>query len=370
MATTRDYYDILEVQRGASAEEIKRSYRKLAMQYHPDRNPGNATADAQFRELNEAYGVLSDPGKRNQYDTFGRAGGGAAGFADAFSGAGFGDIFDMFFGNQGGTRARTGPRRGNDLRYSLRLTFKEAVFGVQKDIDVPRHDSCATCSGSGAAPGSSPLRCPECNGQGQVRRMSRSIFGQVVNVITCPRCQGEGEVVESPCTTCRGSGRTEVRKRLRVNVPAGVDDGDQVRLNNEGEVGNRGGGHGDLYVAITVEPYPELRRNGRDVYFDLGVSFAQAALGDTIEVPTVDGPVQLEVPGGTQYGTQLRLQGRGVPHVRTGRRGDQIVLVHVVTPTKLTGDQRKALDQLGGVTGKPTPAPKNLLDRLRDSLGI
>ncbi len=369
MATTGDYYDILEVERGASPEEIKRSFRKLAMRYHPDKNPGDATAEARFKEVNEAYAVLSDPGKRSQYDTFGRVGG-AGGFADAFAGAGFGDIFDMFFGGQGGVRARNGPRRGSDLRLGLRLTFEEAVFGVQKEIEVPRHDACATCNGSGAAPGSSPVRCPECNGQGQVRRMARSIFGQVVNVATCPRCRGEGQVVEYPCATCQGSGRTEVRKELMVSVPAGVDEGDQVRLPNEGEAGPRGGGHGDLYVAISVQPHAELRRNGRDVYYDLGVSFAQAALGDTIKVPTVEGAVALEVPAGTQYGTQLRLQGRGVPHVRTGRRGDQIVIVHVITPTKLTGEQRRAMDQLGGVTGQPTRPPKNLLDRLRDSLGI
>jgi molecular chaperone DnaJ len=370
MATTRDYYEILEVQRGASGEDIKRSFRKLAMQYHPDRNPGDAVAEARFRELNEAYAVLSDPSKRNQYDTFGRVGGGAGGFAEAFAGSGFGDIFDMFFGAQGGGRPRTGPRRGSDLRFGLRLTFEEAVFGVEKEIEVPRHDTCATCSGSGAAAGSSPVRCPECDGRGQVQRMQRSIFGQVVNVATCPRCQGEGEVVESPCATCRGTGRTEVRKKLSVKVPGGVDEGDQVRLPNEGEVGTRGGGHGDLYVAVSVAPHPELRRHGRDIYYDLGVGFAQAALGDSIEIPTVDGKVQLEVPAGTQYGTQLRLQGRGVPHVRTGRRGDQIVVVHVITPTKLTAEQRKSMQNLGGVTGQPTAAPKNLLDRLRDSLGI
>jgi molecular chaperone DnaJ len=374
MATTRDYYEVLEVKRTASSEEIKTSFRKLAMKYHPDKNPGDSVAEARFRELNEAYAVLSDPTKRNQYDTYGAvpgmSGGGPAGFAEAFAGAGFGDIFDMFFGGQGGGRVRTGPRRGADLRFGLRLTFEEAVFGAQKEIEVPRHDTCATCSGSGAAPGTSPVTCSECNGQGQVQRMSRSIFGQVVNVATCPRCQGAGEVVETPCTTCNGSGRTEVRKKLQVRVPAGVDDGDQVRLPNEGEVGTRGGGHGDLYVAISVSPHAELRRHGRDIYFDLGVGFAQAALGDNIQVPTVDGPVQLTVPAGTQYGTQLRLQGRGVPHVRTGRRGDQIVLVHVVTPTKLTADQRRALNELGGVTGQPTQAPKNLLDRLRDSLGI
>ena len=369
MATTRDYYDILEVERGASQDEIKKSFRRLAMQYHPDRNPGDTAAEAQFRELAEAYEVLSDPGKRSQYDTYGRVGG-AGGFAETFAGAGFGDLFDMFFGGQGGGRVRTGPRRGSDLRYGLTLTFEEAVFGTEKDIDVPRQESCATCSGSGAAPGTSPIRCPDCNGAGQVRHMARSVFGQVVNVTTCPRCRGEGEVVETPCATCRGVGLTDARKMLRVSVPAGVDDGDQIRLPGEGQAGARGGPHGDLYVALNVHPHAELRRSGTDLFYDLGVAFSQAALGDTIQVPTVDGPVQLEVPAGTQYGTKLRLQGRGVPHVRTGRRGDQIVLVHVITPTKLTAEQRQALDLLGGRTGQPASTPKNLLDKLRDSLGI
>ncbi|MEA2646886.1 MAG: molecular chaperone DnaJ [Chloroflexota bacterium] len=371
MATTRDYYDLLEVERGASQEEIKKSFRKLAMRYHPDRNPGDDAAEAHFKELNEAYEVLSDPGKRSQYDTYGRvAGRGGGGFEQAFAGAGFGDIFDMFFGGQGGGRQRTGPRRGSDLRYGLQLDFEEAVFGVEKEIDVPRLDTCTVCSGSGAAAGKSPVRCPDCNGSGQVRRVSQSIFGQVVNVAACPRCRGEGEVIEDPCPTCHGRGRLEVSKKLRVRVPPGVDDGDQVRLTGEGEAGLKGGGYGDLYVAMDVRPHPVLRRSGRDVYYDLGVSFPQAALGDSIEVPTVDGPVKLDIPAGTQYGTKLRLQGRGIPHVRTGRRGDQIVVVHVITPTKLSGPERKALESLTGRDGLPTEAPKGLLDRLRDSLGI
>ena len=369
MATTRDYYEVLEVARGASQEEIKRSFRKLAMKYHPDRNPGDAAAERSFKELNEAYEVLSDPNKRDQYDTFGRVGGGA-GFGDAFSGAGFGDLFDMFFGGQGGGRQRGGPRRGGDLRYGLGLKFEEAVFGVEKEIRVPRRDVCTVCSGTGAEPGTSPTRCPDCGGQGQVRRVAQSVFGQVVNVVTCPRCRGEGELIEHPCTSCQGSGRVQSSKTLKVTIPAGVDDGDQIRLSGEGEAGTRGGGYGDLYVAITVEAHPVLRRQGRDIYYDLGVNFTQAALGDSIEVPTVDGPVTLDVPAGTQYGTRLRLGGRGVPHVRSSRRGDEIVIVHVITPTKLSTEQKKGLEALGGKTGLPTEAPKNVFDRLRDSLGI
>jgi len=373
MATTRDYYDILEVNRTASGEEIKKSFRQLAMKYHPDRNPGDPDAESRFKEASEAYEVLSDPQKRSQYDRFGAVpgfgGGGQAGFG-GFQSAGFGDIFDMFFGGQGGGGGRPGPRRGSDLRYSLEIDFTEAVFGVEKDIEVPRQATCQACSGSGSEPGKSPVRCTECNGAGQVRRVSQSFFGQVVNVAACPRCRGEGEVVESPCPTCHGSARVETRKTLRVKVPAGVDEGDQIRLTGEGEAGVKGGAYGDLYVAFTVRPHPELRRVGRDVFYDLGVGFAQAALGDTIDVPTVDGSFKLELAPGTQYGTKVRIAGHGVPHVRTGRRGDQIVVVHVVTPTKLTGEQKKALEVLGGRTGLPTAAPKGILDRLKDSLGL
>jgi molecular chaperone DnaJ len=369
MATTRDYYDVLGVGRQASPDEIKRAYRKLAMQHHPDRNPGSAEAEARFKELSEAYEILSDPGKRSQYDTFGRVGAGAGGFGDMFGG-GFGDVFEMFFGQQAGGRRAAGPRRGPDLRFHLQLSFEEAVFGVEKDIDVPRQDTCPECAGSRAAKGTSPVRCPDCGGAGQVRRVAQSVFGQVVNVATCARCRGEGEIVDSPCPACGGAGRVHTSKRIRVQVPAGIDEGNQIRLNGEGEAGHRGGGYGDLYVAVGVGSHQVLRRNGRDIYYDLGVSFAQAALGDSIEVPTVDGPVRLELPEGTQYGTRLRIQGHGVPHVRTGRRGDQIVVVHVITPTRLTAGERKALDSLGGRTGLPAQAPKGILDKLKDSLGL
>jgi molecular chaperone DnaJ len=368
VAVTRDYYEVLGVERSASEDQIKRAYRKLAMEHHPDRNPGNADAEARFREVSEAYAVLSDPEKRSQFDTYGRVGG-MGGFGDAFAGTGFGDIFDMFFGERPGRRP-AGPRRGPDLRAGLVVDFEEAVFGAEKEMDVPRWEHCRTCDGSGAAAGSQPVRCSDCGGSGQVRRVSQSIFGQVVNVATCPRCRGEGEIVETPCATCGGGGRVQATKTLRVNVPAGVDDGDQIRLSGEGEAGVKGGGYGDLYVVIQVRPHPVLRRAGRDIYYDLGVSFAQAALGDTIEVPTVDGPLKLDVPAGTQYGTRLRLPGRGVPHVRTGRRGDEIVIVHIITPTKLTPEQRQAIDTLGGRTGKPAEPPRGFFDRLRESLGL
>jgi molecular chaperone DnaJ len=372
LAATRDYYEVLEVSRTASGDEIKKAFRKLAMKWHPDRNPGDAEAERRFKECSEAYEVLSDPQKRNQYDTFGAVPGmGGGGFpGGGFQSAGFGDIFDMFFGGQGRGGGRPGPRRGSDLRYTLELEFNEAIFGVERDIEIPRQDVCSTCSGNGSEPGKSLTRCAECSGTGQVRRVSQSFLGQVVNVGTCPRCRGEGELVEHPCVTCHGAGRVESRKMLRVKVPAGVDNGDQIRLTGEGEAGVKGGGYGDLYVAMAVRSHPDLRRNGRDIYYDLGVGFGQAALGDSIEVPTVDGPVKLELPAGTQYGSRLRIAGHGVPHVRTGRRGDQIVVVHVLTPTKLSAEERKALEVLGGRTGLPTAAPKGLFDKLKDSLGL
>jgi len=366
VAVTRDYYEVLGVGRDASQDDIKKAFRKLAMQHHPDRNPGDSAAEARFKEASEAYEVLSDPDRRRQYDTFGHAGPGMGGF----QAAGFGDIFDMFFGAQAGSRRRAGPRRGSDLRVGMQLAFEEAVFGVEREIEVPRRDTCSACGGNGAEPGTSPVTCPECGGQGQVRRVAQSIFGQVVNVVPCGRCGGEGEIVQSPCHACNGAGRVQASRRLKVKIPAGVDDGDQVRLPGEGEAGMKGGGYGDLYVAVSVRPHPVLRRMGRDIYYDLGVNFAQAALGDSIEVPTVDGAVKLDLPPGTQYGTRLRVQGRGVPHVRSGRRGDQIVVVHVVTPTNLTAEQKKAMEALGGRTGLPTAAPKGFLDRLRESLGL
>jgi molecular chaperone DnaJ len=368
LATTRDYYEVLEVSRTASGEEIKKAFRKLAMKWHPDRNPSDPEAERRFKEASEAYEVLSDPQKRSQYDTYGAVPG--MGGGGGFQPAGFGDIFDMFFGGQGRAGARPGPRRGSDLRYTLELEFQEAVFGVERDIEVPRPDTCKTCSGSGSEPGKRLTQCPDCRGSGQVRRVSQSFLGQVVNVGTCPRCRGDGELVEHPCPDCHGGGRVESRKSLRVKVPAGVDDGDQIRLSGEGEAGIKGGGYGDLYVAMSVRPHPELRRNGRDIYYDLGVGFGQAALGDSIQVPTVDGQVKLELPAGTQYGTHLRIAGHGVPHVRTGRRGDQIVVVHVLTPTRLSAPEREALEVLGGRTGLPTAAPKGLFDKLKDSLGL
>src|SRR2546425_4153775 len=371
MAIKRDYYEVLGVSRTASAEELKRAYRKLALQFHPDRNPSDPQAEARFKEINEAYEVLSDQSKRQRYATFGLPARGMPGFD--FGGAGCGginDIFDMFFGAAAAGRGRTGPRRGSDLRLDLRLTFEEAVFGVERELTIPRAEACQACHGSGAESGTSPQTCPQCRGSGQVRRATQSIFGQIVNVASCPRCNGEGKVIERPCKSCGGSGHRPGEKKVRVNIPAGVDSGSQIRLTGEGEVGPRGGAAGDLYIVIQVKPHPVLKRNGTDIVYELPLSVAQAALGDTVEIPTVDGPERIEIPPGTQYGKLLRIHGRGIPHLRSGRRGDQVVYVRVVIPTNLTEEQKHALHQLGGVSGKPQHIEKGFFDRFKQVIGF
>lgn len=371
MAIKRDYYEVLGVGRNATAEELKRAYRKLALQYHPDRNPNDPQAESRFKEVNEAYEVLSDQSKRQRYDSFGHAGTqGMPGFD--FGGAGFGginDIFDMFFGATG-ARARSGPRRGSDLRLDLRLTFEEAVFGVERELTIPRAEACDACQGSGAQAGTSPQTCPQCRGSGQVRRATQSIFGQIVNVTSCPRCGGEGRVIERPCRKCNGSGHLPGEKKVRVNIPAGVDGGSQIRLPGEGEAGPRNGVAGDLYIVIQVKPHAVLKRNGTDVVYELPLSVSQAALGDTVEIPTVDGPDRIEIPAGTQYGKIIRIHGRGVPHLRSGRRGDQLVYVRVVIPTNLTQEQKNAFSQLGGVTGKPQHIEKGFFDKFKHAIGL
>lgn len=369
MATAkRDYYEVLGVERRCTPEELKKAYRKLAMQYHPDRNPGDPQAEERFKEVGEAYAVLSDTQKRQQYDAFGHSMNGAPDF-----GAGFGfesafDLFDMFFGGGGGRRrSRTGPQRGADLRMGLSVNLHDVVYGSKRTLDVPRAESCPECSGSGAAPGTSPVTCSQCQGQGQVRRAMQSIFGQVVNVTACPRCQGEGRIVESPCRHCRGTGRVQARHQIEVSIPPGIDEGVQLRVAAEGEAGPRGGPPGDLFLAFEVEAHPHLARRGQDLVYELAVSVPQAVLGDRITVPTIDGEHELELPAGTQPGRVLKISGIGVPHVRTGRRGDQLCVVHVVVPTHLSGAERKLYEQLGGRTGRPAEVRRGFFDHLRDA---
>ena len=346
MATTeRDYYVILGVERNASDAEIKRAYRKLAQQWHPDVNSDPAAHD-RFTEINEAYQVLSDPDRRGRYDTFGHAGLGGSGGAGFEGFGGFSDIFDAFFGGSAGAAsARRGrPQPGADLRYDLRITFEEAVKGTDKQIEFSVLQRCETCSGSGAAPGTEAIVCTQCNGRGEVRSIRQTMLGQMVNVTACPRCRGEGRVVELPCDTCRGDGRTERRRTLQVSIPAGIDEGHQIRLSNEGEVGPRGGPAGSLYVAVHVQPHPSLKREGTELFYEAGISIAQAALGTRITVPTVDGSEEVEIKPGTQPDTEIRLRGKGVPHLRrSGARGDLHVLVDVVVPTKLSRKGRELL---------------------------
>jgi molecular chaperone DnaJ len=371
MAIKRDYYEVLGVGRNCTTEDLKRAYRKLALQYHPDRNPNDPQAEARFKEINEAYEVLSDAQKRQNYDTFGHAGTqGIPGF-DFGSFGGMNDIFDAFFGAAGmGARTRTGPRRGSDLRLDLRIDFEEAVFGVEREFTIPRAESCPACKGSGAEAGTSPTTCPQCRGTGQIRRSANSFFGQIVNVTACPRCHGEGKIIEKPCRRCGGEGHVEGEKKVRVKIPAGVDSGSQIRLSGEGEPGPRGGPAGDLYIVLQVRPHAVLQRNGTDIVYELPLNVAQAALGDTVEIPTVDGPEHLEVPAGTQYGRVFRLRGRGVPHLRSGRRGDQVIYVRVVIPTNLTEEQKQALHSLGERSGKPHPVEKGFFDKFKHAIGL
>ncbi|HEY6058253.1 MAG TPA: molecular chaperone DnaJ [Candidatus Limnocylindrales bacterium] len=377
MAGEQDYYTILGVDRGASDAEIKRAFRKLAQRWHPDVNKDADTHD-RFKEINEAYQVLSDPQRRQAYDMFGRAGvsGTGPGFEGDFASAfgGFGDIFDAFFGGSAGTSGvrRGRPAAGADLRYDLRISFEEAVKGTEKELEFPTLERCETCSGSGAAPGTSPTACPQCGGRGEIRMVRQTMLGQMVNVTTCPRCRGEGKVVETACPACHGEGRLEHRKRVRVTIPPGIDEGHQIRLSAEGEVGPRGGPPGSLYVAVHVTPHPTLKRDGTELYVDLDVSISQAALGTRAQIPTVEGEEEIEIKAGTQPGTELRLRGRGVPHLRrAGSRGDLHVLVRVVVPTRLSKRQREALESYAAESGEPVSSGGSggLFERVRDALG-
>lgn len=359
MATARDYYEVLGVARTADDAEIKRAFRKLAQQWHPDVNTGPG-ADERFKEINEAYQVLSDGQRRQAYDMFGRAGvngagGGAEGYGDFNGFQGFGDLFDAFFG--GAAAGANGARRqrqpaGADLRYDLRLTFDEAIRGADKEIEFSAFARCDTCSGSGAAPGTQPSTCPQCHGTGEQRQVRNTMLGQMVNVTACPRCRGQGRIVETPCETCHGDGRAEKRRTLRVTVPPGIDDGHQIRLSGEGEAAPRGGPAGNLYVVVHVTPHPVLKRQETELFYELPVSIAQAALGARLMVPTPDGDELVEIKAGTQPGTEIRLRGRGVPHLRrTGTRGDLHVLVDVRVPPRLSARQRELLEELASESG-------------------
>jgi len=375
MATDRkqDYYDLLGVARGASQDEVKKAFRRLAMQFHPDRNQ-EAGAEARFKEVNEAYEVLSDPEKRAMYDRFGHAatqgGADARGF-EGFGFGGLGDIFDAFFGGQQ-SRGQRGPTRGADMRRGITLTFEEAVFGVDKDIEIQTAEVCSVCNGLRAEPGTEPERCTQCNGSGEVRRVQQSIFGQFVNVAACDRCRGEGRVVNTPCKHCRGTGREKRKRKLSVKIPGGVDNGSQMRLTGEGEIGSQGGPRGNLYLQIAVKEHDVFRRDEDDILLELDLNFAQVALGDEVSIPTIDGePHDLRIAAGTQNGEMFVVRGKGVPHLRGGGRGDMIVRANVVTPKNLTKEQRDLLKQLASSMGQSiTPQEdRGLMGKIKGKLG-
>lgn len=378
MANKRDYYDVLGVSRNASKDELKKSYRRLARQYHPDTNKENAAGD-QFKEISEAYEVLSDDDKRARYDRLGHAafeGGGFGGFEGGFSG--IDDIFETFFGGGFGRRQRQGPRRGADLRYDLNISFEEAVFGVDKEIEVRRAEICPECQGTGAEPGTKPITCDTCHGKGEVRRVQQSILGQFVNVTTCPTCQGSGETIPHLCHTCHGRKQVSQTRTIKVKVPSGVDDDMQIRLTGEGEPGIHGGPAGSLYVVLHVQPHQFFQRRNHDVWLDLQINVAQAALGDEVTVPTVDGEETLTIPAGTQSGEAFRLRGRGIPILdRSGRgnsmgRGDQQVLIQVVVPKHLTTEQKELFNKLAETLGKEVvpQQEKSIWLHLKNVLGI
>lgn len=366
MTEKRDFYEALGVGRNASPDDLRRAYRQLAKQYHPDvnRDPG---AEDRFKEINEAYAVLSDEQRRAAYDRFGHAG--LKGMPTDFD-FGFGDVFEEFFGfGMGGRRRRSAPRRGADLRYDLRLEFPEAIFGVEKEIGFARRDICSRCRGSGAEPGTTPVRCPTCDGSGDVRQVRQTFLGSMVNVTTCPNCGGRGEVVGSPCRVCRGSGIEEQELTRRISIPPGVDDGNQVRMTGEGEPGPNNGPRGDLYVVVQVKPHQYFRRRKDEIFLDLSINIAQSALGAEITVPTLDGEEKLRIPAGTQPGKVFRIKGKGVPHLRSNGRGDQLVIVSVEIPKSLSAEQKELFERLAQTLGTEVkPQERSLLDDLKDLL--
>ena len=358
----RDYYEVLGVQKGASDADIKKAYRKLAKENHPDLNPGDAAAEARFKEANEAYEVLSDSDKRARYDQFGFAGVdpnyGAGGYGGGFDG-GFdfgdlGDIFGSFFGGGfgGGGRTRNGPMRGESIRMRMNLTFEEAVFGCEKEVVVERIEQCETCNGSGAAAGTAPETCPTCHGSGQVQQRRQTPMGVFATTGPCPQCGGKGKIVKNPCDKCGGNGQVRRRRTIKVTIPAGIDDGRTMTLRSEGHAGKNGGPAGDLQLVMSVAPHKLFQREGVHLYLDTTISFIQAALGAELVIPTIDGMVKYEIPEGTQTGTTFRLRGKGVPDLNGRGRGDQYVTVHIETPKNLNREQKEALKKFAETLGE------------------
>lgn len=373
----RDYYEVLGLDKNANDQDIKKAYRKLAKEYHPDLNPDNKEAEQKFKEVNEAYEILKDPNKKARYDRFGHEGvngqaGGFGGFQQGFGGFGdiFDDIFDMFGGGSSGGRRKSGPRKGADLKYRITIDFEEAAFGVEKEIKIRRTEDCATCNGTGAKPGTNKTTCSKCNGTGEVKFAQQTPFGQFVRVGTCDECNGTGEKIDTPCTHCHGTGKEQKIKRLNVKIPAGVDTGSMIPLRGEGEPGEKGGPRGDLYIYIEVNPHEIFQREGNNVICDYSISFAQAALGAEVQVPTLDGKVKYTIPAGTQSGTIFRLKHKGIQNIRGHGRGDQYVKVKVVVPEKLTERQQELLREFAKESGDDVnESKKGFFDKVKDALG-
>jgi len=370
----RDYYEVLGINKGASADDIKRAYRRMAMKYHPDKNPGDKEAEGKFKECAEAYEVLSDTQKRKRYDQFGHSGLDGAGMhdfsrmnvEDIFSVFGFDDFFGDIFGKRSRRGRRSSPSRGFDLETTVKLTLKDVAEGVEKTIEFTRQDTCPECSGSGCAKGSQPSQCPGCGGSGQVARGGG--FFQMVS--SCPRCKGTGQVITDPCKKCKGSGRVARKRSVNVKIPAGVHEGQGVRVAGEGEPGRQGGPRGDLYCYVKIKPHEFLQRNGNDLIAVIPISFTQATLGTTIEVPSLNGTKQLKIPAGTQYGNIFRIRNEGLPNINTGRKGDQLVQVTIETPVKLSAKQKELLREFAKTENKTIlPKSKRFLEKLKGYFG-
>jgi len=371
----RDYYEILGLERGASDEEIKKAYKKLAKKYHPDLNPGDKEAEEKFKEINEAYQVLSNPETRAQYDQFGHAGPTGEGFGGFDFGGfgGFDDIFDMFFGGTGfgnrSRRTRRGPARGADIEHHLEITFEEAAFGTKKDIEVVRLETCPECNGSGARTPGDVKTCPVCNGSGEVSHTQTTAFGRFVNVTTCTRCHGEGTIIAEPCAKCHGRKKIRRARKISVTIPAGIDNDQVITLRGQGETGEYGGPSGDLHINITVKPHKLFKRKGYDLYCDIPISFAQAALGAELEVPTLSGKVKYTIPEGTQTGTTFRLRNQGIQHLRGNLRGDLYVKVNIEVPKHLNEKQKELLRQFEEITGE-TEQRRSFFKKMKEVFGV
>jgi len=374
MAQKRDYYDVLGVSRTASSDDLRKAYRKLAREFHPDVN-SNDGAEERFKEVNEAYEVLSDSNRRSQYDRFGHSASGMPGGGDpfGFGSSTFGDIFETFFGGASTGRRRPSVMKGQDLQVTVDIDFEEAVFGTEKEVELTRMETCEGCNGTRMKDGKTPPKCETCGGTGEVRRVQQTILGQFMTSAACSACNGEGVRITEPCPRCRGKGRVTHARRISVSVPPGIDESATLRLSGQGEASPNGGPPGNLFVKARIKPHKFFTRQGKVISLQVGVNIAQAILGDEIELQTIDGPVAFKLPSATQSGQQFRLKGKGVPDIRGADRGDQIVTIHVIIPKELNPEQRQLVEQLGESMGSnlsPQPTHRGFFDKVKDALGV